>query len=60
MTRTLTRLTPLALAIGMLAAPYAHAQQDPPAGNEAMAELAALEQNSPCARERRRPLSPAL
>ena len=46
MTRTLTRLTPLALAIGMLAAPYAHAQQDPPAGNEAMAELAALEQNS--------------
>ena len=45
MTRTLTRLTPLALAIGMLAAPYAHAQQDPPAGNEAMAELAALEQN---------------
>lgn len=46
MTRTLTRLTPLALAIGMLAAPYAHAQQEPPAGNEAMAELAALEQNS--------------
>ncbi|WP_404471177.1 TolC family outer membrane protein [Vreelandella venusta] len=46
MTRMLTRLTPLALAMGMLTVTSALYAQEPPAGDEAMAELAALEQES--------------